>query len=97
MLNYKHQILKLTEQVGQLNGKVDQMDKNITVNFASLDRRVVDMHNSVKVSLKNHENRLNTQENETSQMKGKAAGIAFVVSLLVTVAGLVIAAFKLLK
>jgi len=77
----KKQILKLTEQVGELNGKVDQMDKNITKNFTSLEERVIDMHNSVKRSIKNLDDKVNKNKDRISHMKGKVAGIALAISL----------------
>lgn len=80
----KKQILKLTEQVGKLNGTVDQMDKNISKNFSALEKRVVDMHNSVKSNVKSINNKVNTNRDSISQMKGKTAGIALAVSLIVS-------------
>lgn len=84
-------------EVGQLKGRIDQMDKNIGANFVSLDRRVIDMHNSVKLNLKNHEDRLILQEKETSHMSGKTAGIAFIVSLLISIIGVAVVIFKVVK
>lgn len=77
----KKQILKLTEQVGQLNGKVEQMDKNISKNFTSLELRVVGMHNSIKGKIKQIDERVNKNEDKISHMKGTVAGIALAISL----------------
>ena len=94
MANNREQILKLTEQVGELNGKVDQIDKNITLRFTSLENQIVNIHNSLKNTLKNHEDRLNAQENEFSQMKGKVAGIALAVSLVISIITTLLGIFK---
>ncbi len=82
------QILKLTEQVGELNGKVSQIDKNMCKNFSSLEKRVVEMHNSVKGSVKSLDKRVNKNEDDIAQGKGKSAGIALVVSFIVSVVSL---------
>ena len=90
----RDQILKLTEQVGELNGKVKQMDKHITGNLSSLEKRVVLMHNSVKTSVKGLENRMNKNEDNIAQMKGKAAGIALAISIIVSVVAAALAFAK---
>lgn len=87
----REQIIKLSTGFGELKGKVDQMDKNLTTNFEGLERRVVEMHNSVKVVIKDHDDRINVVEEDCAQMKGKSAGIAFVVSLIISILALIAA------
>ena len=79
------QIIKITGELGELKGKVDQMDKNLTANFTSLEKRVVDMHNSVKTVISEHEGRINAVEENCAQSKGRTAGIAIAVSLIVSI------------
>lgn len=93
-LTDRKQILKLTGEVGKLNGKVDQMDKNISKNFSSLEKQMIDVNNSVKANIKNHNNRINKNENNIAQIKGKTAGIAIAVSLIISIVGVIIAFFS---
>jgi len=89
--NSRKQILKLTENFGLLKGKVDQMEKNQTDNGKNLGSRMVDMHNSVKKVIENHDSRINTLEDESAKMKGKAVGIALTVSIIISLIGVLIA------
>lgn len=90
----RNQVLKLTGDVGEIKGKVDTMDKNITRNFSSLEKRVLNMHRSVKEVIKNHDDRINKNEESVATIKGKAAGIAIVISFIVSALGLAIAFVK---
>lgn len=92
--DYQNQILKLTEGFGNLRGKVDQMDKHLSDNIRGLDRRTVAMHDSTKKVLENHDERLIGQEEETARIQGKTAGIAIVISLIISIIGILIALRK---
>ena len=99
------EIIRLTGELGLLKGKVDQMDKNISEHFLGLeknidgfydkvDKRITEVDSSIKKVTENHENRLNNCENEIYETKGKAAGIAFAISLIISIIGLLIAFYK---
>lgn len=99
------EIIRLTSEVSHLKGKVEEMDKNITEHFKEvqinisqlclkLEKRITDVDCSVRNSIKGHEVRLNACEEKTAEMKGRAAGIAFVVSLIISVIGILIAFYE---
>ena len=86
----RNHIINLSEKVGRLEGKVDQMDNNITQRFLSLEARIVEMHHSIKKGLGNHGDRIRALERNTTYIKGKAAGIALAVSAIISILGLLI-------
>jgi len=91
----REQILKLTQGLGELKGKVDEMNQNIKTNFTSLESRMIGMHSSIKTVIRDQSNRINRVEEDCAQMKGRSAGIAFAVSVIVSILGLIIAFWKL--
>ena len=92
-------IYDVIKEVGQLRGKVDQMDKSISEKFCSLDKRMTDIHSSVNKIIGNHEGRLNKVEEDCATAKGKSIGISLVVSLAVSILTIIsiLVKFKILS
>jgi len=72
--------LDIIQKIGELEGKVDQMDIQIRSRFASLEKRTVEMHDSIKKALERQTERIDDLEKTTADIRGKASGIAFIVS-----------------
>lgn len=74
-------------KVGELSGKIDQMDKNIDIRFCSLEK-------DIKSVVKNHEDRINKMEEDCAVLKTKAGIIGGVAGFIVSVIAVIVAFFR---
>ena len=81
------QLKNLYFQVGELSGRVNQMDKNIDVHFTGIEKRL-------DTVIENHESRINEVEEDCAQMKGKSAAIGGIAGFTVAIIGIIIAWLK---
>lgn len=77
------QIISLTKELGELKGKVDSMDRHVTTQLTHL-------RTDIQLMTKNFEERINTNEDNIANMKGKAGGIALAVSMIIGLGGFLI-------
>jgi len=82
MANKSSKFLDVLEQIGELKGKVDQMDIQIRARFDSLEKRMVGMSDSVNETLRNQTERIDSLEKVTANVKGKTSAISFIISTL---------------
>ena len=81
------QLKNLHFKVGELSGRVNQLDKNIDIRFAGIEERL-------DIIIQNHNGRLNKIEEDCAQMKGKVAGIGMLGGLIGAVIGFLASFFK---
>jgi len=81
------QLKNLYFKVGELSGRVNQMDKNIDVRFTGIEKRL-------DTVIENHESRINKVEEDCAQMKGKSAAIGGIAGFIVAIIGIIIAWLK---
>ena len=91
MANKNTKFFDIVQQIGELKGKVDQMSIEIGSRFDSLEKRMMDMHNSIKETQKTQEKQIDDLQRNAALMQGKAAGIAIAAS---TIIGGLIALFS---
>ena len=74
-------------KVGNLEGQINQLDKNIDIRFADLGKRL-------DVVIKNHEDRINKVEEDCAIVKTKSGIIGGIAGFIVSVIAVIIAYFQ---